>query len=88
MDIIVNGIKLSQYKFTTEEEFETDIVQASKSLFGEKSIYIDYKRKISGISLGSSIPDGFLLDFSDENNPDFYIDSFIKCFQNFQLCEQ
>jgi predicted transport protein len=73
MDIIVDGIKLSQYKYTNEDEFETDIIQASKALFGEKSVYIDYKRKISGNNLGSSIPDGFLLDFSNENNPDFYI---------------
>jgi len=73
MDIIVNGVKLSQYKYTNEEEFEADIVQASKSLFGEKSIYIDYKRKISGNGLGNSIPDGFLLNFTNEDNPDFYI---------------
>jgi predicted transport protein len=73
MDIIVNGTKLSQYKYNNEDEFEMDIIHASKSLFGKKSVYIDYKRKISGNVLGNSIPDGFLIDFSDENAPDFYI---------------
>jgi hypothetical protein len=73
MDIIVNRMKLSQYKYISEDEFEADIIQSAKSLFGEKSVYIDYKRKITGSTLGNSIPDGFLLDFSDKNNPDFYI---------------
>jgi predicted transport protein len=73
MDIILNGNKLSQYKYTSEEEFEKDIVITSKSLFGKKSVYIDFKRKISGNALGASIPDGFLIDFSDEDSPEFYI---------------
>jgi predicted transport protein len=73
MNIIVNEQKLSQYKYAFEEEFEKDIVAVSKALFGEKAVYIDYKKKISGNALGASVPDGFLIDFSDENAPDFYI---------------
>lgn len=73
MDIILNGVKLSQYKYNTEEEFEADIIQSAKSLFGEKSVYINCKKKISGSSLGNTIPDGFLLNFSDDSDPEFYI---------------
>jgi predicted transport protein len=73
LDIILDGAKLSQYKYNSEEEFETDIVVSSKSLFGKKTVYIDYKKKISGNALGMTIPDGFLIDFTDENSPEFYI---------------
>ena len=73
MDIIVNGQKLSQCKYALEEELEKDIVAVSKTLFGEKTVYIDCKKKISGSAMGASIPDGFLIDFSDENAPIFYI---------------
>jgi len=73
MDIILDGAKLSQFKYNSEEEFEADIVASSKALFGKKTVYIDYKKKISGNALGMTIPDGFLINFSDENSPDFYI---------------
>jgi len=73
MDIILDGAKLSQFKYNSEEEFEADIVASSKALFGKKTVYIDYKKKISGNALGGTIPDGFLIDFSDENAPEFYI---------------
>lgn len=73
MDIVLDGIKLSQFKYNSEEEFENDIVISSKALFGKNTVYIDYKKKISGNALGMTIPDGFLIDFSDENSPEFYI---------------
>ena len=73
MDIILDGAKLSQFKYNSEEEFEADIVASSKALFGKKTVYIDYKKKISGNALGMTIPDGFLIDFSDEKSPEFYI---------------
>lgn len=73
MDIVLDGKKLSQYKYSSEEEFENDIVIFSKALFGKKTVYIDYKKKISGNALGMTIPDGFLLDFSDESSPEFYL---------------
>jgi predicted transport protein len=73
MDIVLDGKKLSQYKYSSEDEFENDIVVFSKALFGKKTVYIDYKKKISGNALGMTIPDGFLIDFSDENSPEFYI---------------
>ena len=73
MDIILDGTKLSQFKYKSEEEFEADVVALSKALFGKKTVYIDYKKKISGNALGGTIPDGFLINFSDENSPEFYI---------------
>lgn len=73
MDIIYNGIKFEQFIYKTEEIFEDDVINNSKKLFGEKSVYIDYKRKINTKSMGGSIPDGFLLNLADIENPIFYL---------------
>lgn len=73
MDIIFNGSKFEQNFYKSEDNFEEDIVNNSKYLFGEKSVYIDYKRKINTKNLGGSIPDGFLLNLSDVENPIFYL---------------
>lgn len=63
----------SQVIFETESLFENEIAQNSKLFFGQNSIYINAKRKIEAKALGASIPDGFLLDFSDSKNPEFYM---------------
>jgi len=73
MDIIFNGSKFEQIIYKSEEIFEGDIVNNSKILFGEKSVYIDYKRKINTKNIGGSIPDGFLLNLADIENPIFYL---------------
>lgn len=56
-----------------EEEFEKLVSDNSKIFFGDKTIYIDAKKKIETKALGGSIPDGFLFDFSDSDNPEFYL---------------
>lgn len=47
MEILLNGKKYVEYQYQKEEEFEKDIVKNSKSLFGEKTIYIDVKRGLN-----------------------------------------
>lgn len=42
-------------------------------LFGNDVVYLDAKKKIETKALGGSIPDAFLFDFSDRNNPSFYL---------------
>src|SRR6185437_4085855 len=59
--------------FEKESDFEKDVVANAKIFFGPATIYIDAKRKIETKSLGNSIPDGFLFDLSDKNNPEFYL---------------
>jgi predicted transport protein len=54
-------------------DFEREVVSNSKMFFGANSIYVDAKRKIETKGLGNSIPDGFLFDLSDKDNPEFYI---------------
>jgi len=65
--------RLSEYAYQTEDEFEKDIVDNADLFFGETSIYIVVKKKIKSESLGNTIPDGYLLDLSDVENPEFYL---------------
>lgn len=69
----MNENKFTEVTFRYESEFEELVKMNYKILFGKKTIYFDLKNKIDTKSLGSSIPDGFLFDFRDEENPEFYI---------------
>jgi len=71
--IYMDGTRFVETEFKSEDDFEKVIKENSKTLFGSKTIYFDLKRKIDSKVLGSSIPDGFLFDFKDEENPEFYI---------------
>ncbi len=73
MKLFTNNKTYSQFQFDKEADFEKEVVFNSKQFFGTNSIYIDAKRKIETKSLGNSIPDGFLFDLSDKDNPEFYI---------------
>ena len=65
------GIFKKEYKL--EAEFEKLVVDNSKILFGENTIFVDAKKIIDNNSLGGVIPDGFLFDFSDRKNTEFYL---------------
>jgi len=71
--IYMDGNRFIETEFKSEEEFEKIVKENSKTLFGSKTIYFDLKNKIDAKALGSSIPDGFLFDFKDKENPEFYI---------------
>lgn len=69
----MDGNRFIETEFKTEEEFNKIIAVNSKTLFGAETIYFDLKSKIDSKALGSSIPDGFLFDFKDKDNPEFYL---------------
>jgi predicted transport protein len=73
MKIIFQGKPYREFRFESEADFEREIVNNSSLFFGANTIYIDVKRKIETKSLGNSIPDGFLFDFSDREEPAFYL---------------
>ena len=73
MNVFGNGKKFIEYKFSKEEEFEKNIINFHKLLFGPNTIFIDAKKKIDSKSLGGTIPDGFFFDLSDKNDPQFYL---------------
>jgi len=65
--------KFREIKVTSEEELERTIRANHRVLFGPQSIYFDLKNKIDSRALGSVIPDAFLFDFRDRENPEFYL---------------
>ena len=74
-EIIHENKESTEYSFEDNETlFERDVVKNAKSIFGEKTIYIDIKtllkpnRKYEG-----TIPDAYLLDFTIESNPRLYL---------------
>jgi len=73
MKLFTNNKIFTELSFEKESDFEKDVVANAKIFFGPATIYIDAKRKIETKSLGNSIPDGFLFDLSDKNNPEFYL---------------
>jgi len=73
MVLFYNGKRFVEYEFEKEADFEKEISENFKLFFGQDSIFIDAKKKIETKSLGNSIPDGFLFDLSDKDNPEFYL---------------
>ena len=71
--IYQNGIRYSEKSYKLEADFEKLVVANSKVFFGENTIFVDAKKKIDNNSLGGVIPDGFLFDFSDKKNIEFYL---------------
>ncbi len=71
--IYQNGIRYSEKQYELETDFERLVVDNSKTLFGENTIFVDAKKKIDNNFFGGVIPDGFLFDFSDRKNPEFYL---------------
>jgi predicted transport protein len=71
--VYMEGRHFTEKEFETEEEFEKVIKNNYKTLFGSKTIYLDFKNKVESKTLGSAIPDGLLFDFRDEENPEFYL---------------
>jgi predicted transport protein len=65
--------KYQEYQYKSEEEFESEVVHHSKTFFGEQTIFIDSKKKIDSKFIGGSVPDGFLFDLTDAENPEFYL---------------
>jgi len=68
-----NGKRYSEKQFKFENDFEQIVIKNSKTFFGVNTVFIDTKKKIENSSFGGVIPDGFLFDFSDKKNIEFYL---------------
>jgi predicted transport protein len=73
MTILQGNTRFVEAQFNSEDDFEELIRDQSKVLFGKDTIFIYTKRKLKGLVLGASIPDGFLFDMTDLENPEFYL---------------
>src|SRR6056297_733683 len=70
--LICENKEYEYYDYPLEEKFEKKVVEFSEKIFGEKSVYIDIKKRIGKDKI-LSIPDGYLIDFSFEKDPRLYI---------------
>jgi hypothetical protein len=73
MILLQNDKRFNEYKYKSESEYEKDILTSYKTIFGSDTILIDAKKKIGSEALGKTIPDGFLFDLTDIENPEFYL---------------
>jgi hypothetical protein len=73
MGIFTQKKRIPEIVFKYENYFEKEIFDNYKLLFGNQTILIDAKKKISSKEIGATIPDGFLFDLSDKNEPKFYL---------------
>lgn len=71
--IINEDKKYVEYIYKKESEFEKDIINNSKELFGKNTYYIDVKKLIKNEVSFGTIPDGYLLDCTYEREPRLYI---------------
>ncbi len=73
ISVSLNGEIFEQAIYSNEDAFEQLIAQNAQTIFGDKAIYIDTKKKVNTSSFGGTIPDGFLIDLSDPEDPQFYL---------------
>jgi len=73
ISVSLNGENFEEVFYAKEDGFEQLVVQNAQTIFGDKAVYIDTKKKINTSSLGGTIPDGFLIDLSDPDDPQFYL---------------
>lgn len=67
MEIKYNSKNFRLIKFKNEEELESIVDLLSQDIFGNKSIYINAKKKIKHEKLSfANIPDGYLFDFRND----------------------
>jgi len=73
ISVSLNGEIFEQVVYSKESDFEELVAKNAETIFGDKAIYIDAKKKINTSSFGGTIPDGFLVDLSDREDPQFYL---------------
>jgi len=73
ISVSLNGQIFEQVIYSKESDFEELVAQNAETIFGDKAIYIDTKKKVNTSSFGGTIPDGFLIDLSDKEDPQFYL---------------
>ena len=69
--ILIKNKIFNCYEYKTEDEFEKKIVENSDNIFGDKTIYLDIKKRVGKTIL--SIPDGYLIDYTFPNTPSLYL---------------
>jgi len=61
------------HQFDTEKEFESHVIAQAATIFGDRCVYVDCKRRIGKGAIKMSIPDGYLLDFTIRLAPRLFV---------------
>lgn len=70
---LIDDKEYTEYEYNKEGEFEKDLVENAKKVFGNKTIYIDIKKVLKRKFVNRSIPDGYLLDYTVDARPKLYL---------------
>jgi len=62
--LFIDGVKYESYTPKDETELENMVKEHQKEIFGEDSVYLDLRRKITSKSGIASIPDGYVIKLS------------------------
>jgi predicted transport protein len=68
-----NQKRFIERDFSKEKDLEDLMFANAKSIFGQNSILIETKKRIDNKALGGTIPDAFLFDLKNPQNPEFYL---------------
>lgn len=69
--LLIDGVRYEEWEPKAEEEFERAVTEHAQDIFGEKSIYLDMKRKLRSGDGTASIPDGYVITLG--NNPQWHV---------------
>ena len=67
----VNGTIFYPISYENEASFEKDVVSLADQIFGTTSIYLDIKKHMGNDVI--TIPDGYLIDTANPNDPKLYV---------------
>lgn len=73
VNILLKDKKYILLDFESESDFEKAVIENSKILFGDNTVYLDTKKRIGAHeSYHKTVPDGYLIDFSNKKQPQLY----------------
>lgn len=65
--------KFEEYQFDKESELENAVNEVKDALFGATRIYLDDKKKIGKKGGTNNLPDGYLIDLSNKEDPKLFV---------------
>ncbi len=65
--------RYAKWPYEKESELEDTVNEVKSQLFGSKRIYLDDKRKIGAKGNTNNLPDGYLLDLTNEKDPKIFV---------------
>jgi hypothetical protein len=62
-----------EFPYNQESELEDTVNEVKEALFGSKRIYLDDKRKIGKKGSTNNLPDGYLIDLTNNQEPKIFV---------------